>query len=284
MDQICNEFHISRQAHYQQQRRDQEKQIKQEKILHLVQEVRSQHPRMGTRKVLDKITPEITTNGLKIGRDGLFDLLRDQKMLVYPRKSRRRTTIPGLYRTPNLLPGMIVSQPNQVWVGDITFIDVEVERFVFLFLLMDLYSRFIIGWHVASSLSAEGAIQSLRMALRFQKHSIKHLIHHSDHGSQYTSSAYMKILLDHEVRPSMGAIGNCYDNIFAERVLGTLKNEYLLGDRFVNYQQVTRATKQIIHLYNTDRPHLSLNGATPIDVYFDKCIQLPPLLIPEEVS
>lgn len=284
MDQICNEFHISRQAHYQQQRRDQEKQIKQEKILNLVQKVRSQHPRMGTRKVYGKITPEITTNGLKIGRDGLFDLLRDQKMLVYPRKSRRRTTIPGLYRTPNLLPGMIVSQPNQVWVGDITFIDVEVERFVFLFLLMDLYSRFIIGWNVSSSLSAEGAIQSLRMALRFQKHSIKHLIHHSDHGSQYTSSAYMKILLDHEVRPSMGAIGNCYDNIFAERVLGTLKNEYLLGDRFVNYQQVNRATKQIIHLYNTDRPHLSLNGATPFDVYFDKCIQLPPLLIPEEVS
>lgn len=284
MDQICGEFSISRQAHYQQLRRDLQKQTKNENVLAMVKEVRLQHPRMGTRKVLGKIVPEMAINGQKMGRDGLFDLLRDQKMLVYPRKSRRRTTIPGLYRTPNLLPGLSISRSNQVWVGDITYIDVEVERFVFLFLLMDLYSRYIVGWYLAPSLAAEGAIRSFRMALRFQKNSLQKLIHHSDHGCQYTSIAYMKILLDHGVRPSMGAIGNCYDNIFAERVIGTLKNEYLLGDRFVNSRQANIATKQAISLYNTDRPHLSLNNESPADVYFDTSLKLPPLLIPAEVS
>lgn len=283
MDQICSEFSISRQAHYQQLRRELQKEMNQESVLALVQKVRLQHPRMGTRKVLGKIGPELTISGLKIGRDGLFNLMRDKKMLVCPRKSRRKTTIPGLYRTPNLLPGLSISHPNQVWVGDITYIDVEVERFVFLFLLMDLYSRYIVGWHLASSLAAEGAIQSFRMAMQFQKKSLQNLIHHSDHGCQYTSTAYQQMLLDYGVRPSMGAIGNCYDNIFAERVIGTLKNEYMLGDRFVDSPQVNLATKQAIWLYNTDRPHLSLNNASPSDVYFDTSLKLPPFFIPTEV-
>jgi len=110
------------------------------------------------------------------------------------------------------------------------------------------------------------------------------LIHHSDHGVQYTSKLYMKMLFDHHVRPSMGQIGNCYDNIFAERLIGTLKNEYLLGDRFVNAKQVYVAAKQSVNLYNTDRPHLSLQNVSPADVYYNQSVQLPPLFIPEEVQ
>lgn len=283
MTQICSEFNISRQAHYQQVRRETEKQAKHDSVLAMVQEVRRKHPRMGTRKVLSKIKPGLKQNSLKMGRDELFELLRSHKMLVLPRKSSRRTTIPGLYRTPNLLPGLIVSQPNQVWVGDITYIDTEMENFVFLFLLMDLYSRYIVGYWVASSLAAAGAIECLNMALLCQRSSDHALIHHSDHGVQYTSSAYMKILSDHHVRPSMGQIGNCYDNIFAERAIGTLKNEYLLGDRFVDVKQVVVAAKQSVGLYNTDRPHLSLNYVAPVDVYYDLSLKLPPLIIPAEV-
>ena len=283
MTQICSEFKISRQAHYQGVRREAEKQAKYNRVLGLVQEVRRKHPRMGTRKVLDKIRPDLEDNHLKIGRDELFGLLRANKMLVLPRKRSRRTTIPGLYRTPNLLPGLIINRPNQVWVGDITYIDTEIEKFVFLFVLMDLYSRYIVGYWVATSLAAEGAIQCLNMALRFQNVSDQSLIHHSDHGVQYTSSAYMKILFDHAIKPSMGQIGNCYDNIFAERLIGTLKNEYLLGDRFVNANQVSVAAKQSVNLYNTDRPHLSLSNVAPADVYFDHSLIMPPLMISSEV-
>jgi len=283
MDQICSTFQISRQAHYQKIKREAKKQSKQAQVLDMIREVRTQHPRMGTRKILGKIEPGLVENGLKMGRDELFSMLRAQNMLVFPRKSRRRTTIPGLYRTPNLLPGLIISRPNQVWVGDITYIDTEVEKFVFLFILMDLYSRYIIGWCVSPSLAVEGAIRCLQMALHFRRNPDQSLIHHSDHGSQYTSNPYMNILMVHAIKPSMGRIGNCYDNIFAERVIGTFKNEYLLGDRFVNEKQVVFSTKQSIALYNEDRPHQSLNNLSPADVYFNSSMKIPPILIPEEV-
>lgn len=284
MGQICEQFGISRQAHYQQVKHEAQEQIRHKEIVQVVQAVRLKHPRMGTRKLLCKIQKEWPEKDQKIGRDRLFDLLREHKMLVTPRKSKRRTTIPGLYRVPNLLPGLIINHPNQVWVGDITYIDVGVDSFVFLFLLMDLYSRYIVGWQLASSLGAEGAIQSLQMALHKSSVSGQNMIHHSDHGCQYTSDAYAKILVAHQIRISMGEVGNCYDNIYAERLNGTLKNEYLLGDRFVDAPQAVLATQQAINAYNTDRPHLSLNYAIPADVYFGYNVLAPALIIPEETG
>ena len=284
INQICEQFQITKQAHYQKLHREKQKQTEQKQITSMVKEIRITHPRLGTRKLLKKIEPKLAHKDLKTGRDGLFDLLRSEKMLISPRKSRKITTTPGFFRTPNLLPGILISRPNQVWVADITYIDVEVERFVFLFLLMDLYSRFIVGWHVTPSLEAEGAIQSLKMALKFHKTTEGSLIHHSDHGVQYTSRAYMSVLIDQKIRPSMGEIGNCYDNIYAERVIGTLKNEYLLGDRFVDLRQVQTATRQAVYAYNTDRPHLSLNYGTPVDVYSNSSLPISPVLIPEKVS
>lgn len=283
INQICGQFQVSKQAHYQKQHREKQKEAEQEQITSMVKEIRTTHPRLGTRKLMKKIEPDLAQNDLKMGRDRLFDLLRSKQMLISPRKSRKITTTPGYFRTPNLLPGKVISQPNQVWVADITYIDVEVERFVFLFLLMDLYSRFIVGWHVTPSLEAEGAVQSLKMALKLHDTTAGSLIHHSDHGVQYTSRVYMSLLIDHKVRASMGEIGNCYDNIYAERVIGTLKNEYLLGDRFVDLRQVQIATKQAIHAYNTDRPHLSLNFGIPIEVFFSSSLSIPSVLIPEKV-
>lgn len=284
INQICAQFQVSKQAHYQKQHRETQKEAEQEQITSMVKEVRTTHPRLGTRKLMKKIEPDLAQKDLKMGRDRLFDLLRSKKMLISPRKSRKITTTPGYFRTPNLLPGKVISQPNQVWVADITYIDVEVERFVFLFLLMDLYSRFIVGWHVTPSLEAEGAIQSLKMALKYQETTKGSLIHHSDHGVQYTSRAYMSLLIDRKVRASMGEIGNCYDNIYAERVIGTLKNEYLLGDRFVDLRQVQIATKQAVYAYNTDRPHLSLNYGIPIEAFFGSSLTIPSVFIPEKVS
>ena len=108
-----------------------------------------------------------------------------------------------------------------------------------------------------------GALASLDMALSQLTQMPQDLIHHSDHGVQYTSHAYMNTLLDHHLQPSMGAVGNCYDNIFAERLIGILKSEYRLDTRFMNLSQVNLAVKEVIHLYNTDRPHFSLNLAVP---------------------
>ena len=280
MAQICEQFGISRQAHYQKQQREVEQRKEDAIVLEMVRQVRRKHPRMGGRKLLFKIQPMLAAEGLQIGRDGLFDLLREQNLLVSRKKTYRRTTIPGLWRAPNRLPGLAIVQPNQVWVCDITYLELELSRFAYLFVLMDLFSRYIVGWHVATSLAADGALISLEMALTGLPHPIQNLIHHSDHGVQYTSHAYMDTLLQHHILASMGAVGSCYDNIFAERVIGILKGEYCLDAPFVEFDQVMPAVEEVVQLYNTDRPHLSLNLATPRDVYLGLYRDVPPVVIP----
>lgn len=246
----------------------------------MVRQVRRKHPRMGTRKLLSKIQPMMDSEDLTIGRDRFFSLLRSQNMLVSRKRVYRHTTIPGYWRAPNRLTGLIVDHPNQVWVCDITYLELEVGRFAYMFLLMDLFARYIVGWHIASSLVTDGALKSLQMALLCQSSIPFGLIHHSDHGVQYTSHVYMDALLNNHFLPSMGEIGNCYDNIYAERVIGILKNEYLLDMPFVQIDQVSPIIKEVVHLYNTDRPHLSLNMVVPAEVYKGYRTNIPPVVIP----
>jgi len=280
MNTICEQFGIRRQAHYQMLQRSRQRQVQEIGILELVRQVRRKHPRMGTRKLLYKIQPMLAAEGLHLGRDRLFRLLRSQDLLVPHKKHHRRTTLPGLFRTPNLLPGLYIQQPNQVWVSDITYVELEIDRFAYLFLLMDLYSRFILGWCVSPTLLAEGALSCLQMALPRCFATRPAPIHHSDHGVQYTCHDYLDTLTGHGLRPSMGAVGNCYDNIFAERVIGTLKNEYCLGDRFVDLPQLQRFVPEVVQLYNYDRPHLSLDLHTPSRVYSGQAGSIQPISIP----
>lgn len=281
MAKICAQFDVTPQAHYQKYQREEKRLVENAILLELVRQVKRKHPKMGGRKVLYKIQPILEVEGMQMGRDRLFELLRSQNLLVKPQKTYRRTTIPGLWRAPNRLPGLVISQPNQVWVCDITYLEMGSDHFAYLFILMDLFARYILGWHVAPSLASKGALASLGMALQVLSPIPQGLIHHSDHGVQYTSRAYMNALLEHHILPSMGTVGNCYDNIFAERVIGILKNEYALRTSFNNLTQVNQAVKEVIHLYNTDRPHLSLNMATPQNVYWGKCRNVPSLEIPE---
>jgi len=280
MNQICGLFDISRQAHSQKRQRELEQGWQAEIVLELVRQVRRKHPRMGTRKLLYKLQPMLVEEGLKIGRDRLFDLLRSRNLLVERKKTYRRTTIPGWWRAPNLLAGLTISSPNQVWVSDITYLELELNHFAYLFVLMDLFSRYIVGWQVAPSLSTDGALASLTQAVGHLNPLPAGLIHHSDHGVQYTSHAYMDTLRYYQIQPSLGAVGNCYDNIFAERLIGILKNEYGLDQPFVNYSQVIPAVEEVIGLYNTDRPHLSLNWAVPQEIYFSHHSTVSPVIIP----
>jgi putative transposase len=284
MDEICGLFEISRQAHYQMVQRELEQSRQAEIVLELVRQVRRKHPHMGTRKLLYKLQPMLVGESLKIGRDRLFSLLRRENLLVERKKTYRRTTIPGLWRAPNRLPGLTISRPNQVWVSDITYLELELNHFAYLFVLMDLFSRYIVGWQVASSLSTDGALASLQQALDRLTMDPANLIHHSDHGVQYTSHAYMDTLLAHQIQPSMGAVGNCYDNIFAERLIGILKGEYGLDRPFVDYSQVISVVEEVIWLYNTDRPHLSLNWAVPKEIYYGHRLDITPLVIPVPVE
>lgn len=188
MATLCAQFGITRQAHYQQLQREAQRQAETVLILEMVRQVRRKQPRMGTRKLLVNLQPLLTQDGLQLGRDRLFGLLRAHDLLVRPLQSYRRTTRPGTWRTPNLLPGLTVAQPNQAWVCDLTYLTVAGGRFAYLFLLMDLYSRYIVGGQVAPSLAGAGARASLQHALRQGPFNGRAPIQHSDHGVQYTAA------------------------------------------------------------------------------------------------
>jgi transposase InsO family protein len=282
MDAICAYYGITRQAHYQMLRREANREREELLVLELVRQIRRKHPRMGGRKLLVKLEPMMSAEGLGIGRDRLFDLLRREDLLVKRCKAQRRTTFSGWWRTPNLLPGLTITRPNQVWVSDITYLETETQPFVYLFLLMDLYSRYLLGWHVSDSLAANGAQRALQMALQQSLGGWQGLIHHSDHGVQYTSSNYLATLSDYTILPSMGEVGNCYDNVFAERVIGTLKGEYRLEDRLTDIFQAEQLSREAVFLYNTDRPHLALNYAVPREVYFGHISTPFPIMIPAQ--
>ena len=223
----------------------------------------------------------LAAEGHKIGRDRLFRLLREENLLVEPKKAHRRTTTPSDLRMPNRLPGLLISRPNQVWVCDITYLRLQGGGFAYLFVQMDLYARYIVGWHVSPSLATEGAVHCLQRALAHCAEADTPHIHHSDHGVQYTSNLYLAILQHHQILPSMGAVGNCYDNAFAERLIGILKGEYLLDAHFASLRQMRSAVSEVVYLYNQERPHLSLKMAVPAQVYNRTFQEVPNISIPE---
>jgi transposase InsO family protein len=267
MKNICGWFGVTPQAHYQMRRRQHAQQHVEDQILTLVQGWRQKHKRMGTRKLLHNLQAELAVAGIQIGRDKLFDLLRREGLLVSRKRRQHRTTWSGLWRCDNLLAQMTVTQPNQAWVSDITYVETE-QGFAYLALVTDLFSRRIVGFDLCDSLAVEGALRAFNMAAQLAgRQQLQGLIHHSDHGVQYTCHAYRNRLQRSGVKSSMGEVGNCYDNAVAERVNGILKLEYGLDERFVSLAQARQAVKEAVWLYNHERPHLSLNMDTPDKVY-----------------
>lgn len=237
-------------------------------IVELVQGIRQRHPRLGGRKLHYELQEPMAALGITRGRDAFFELLRAYNLLVPTKRSRCRTTRSGLWRCPNLLTDLTVTKVNQVWVGDITYITTE-QGFLYLALLTDSFSRFIVGFDLSSSLAVEGCQRALEMAIRQTTGvDLSGLIHHSDHGVQYTAWSYRERLQSLGMLSSMGEVGNCYENPLAERMNGILKCEYGLDDLFVNNKFAQRATQESIGLYNYERPHMSLNYCKPAEIYF----------------
>lgn len=203
----------------------------------------------------------------QVGRDKLFDTLRDNQLLVKPAKNYTRTTNSfHRFRTySNLIKDREVTAPNQVFVSDITYLDTQ-EGFCYLALITDLYSRKIIGWDLSQSLSIEGSQRALRMALQKVPEPEK-LTHHSDRGIQYCSYGYVAMLKHKNVSISMTEENHCYENAVAERVNGILKAEFLLGERLTSYRNAFKLTTQAITTYNEERLHTNLNYQTPAQRY-----------------
>jgi transposase InsO family protein len=264
----CRWYGISRQAYYQAMKRKMAREAEDRLVIELVQGIRQRHPRMGGHKVLHELREPMAMLGISRGRDAFFDLLRAHNLLVPVKRNRRRTTRSGLWRCDNLLVDTEVVRVHQAWVADITYLVTE-SGFIYLALITDAYSRFIVGSDLSSSLAAEGCLRALNHAIgQTGKGVLNGTIHHSDHGVQYTAWPYRDQLRAEGIRSSMGEVGNCYENPMAERVNGILKIEYGLDGLFVDIEHATRATEDAIWLYNYERPHLSLDKCKPAEIYF----------------
>lgn len=261
-------FGISRQAYYQARKRELQKAAEDQLLVMLVQGIRQRHPRMGGRKLHHELREPMAALGLSRGRDTFFDLLRAFDLLVPVKRSRRRTTWAGLWHYPNLLTDLAIQRVYQVWVADITYITTE-QGFLYLALITDAFSRFIVGYDLSTSLAVESSLLALNKAIdQVPPDTPPGMIHHSDHGVQYTAYPYRDQLIEASIQASMGAVGNCYENALAERVNGILKCEYALDDLFVNFDHALQAVSQAIWLYNYERPHLSLDYAKPAEIHF----------------
>lgn len=260
---LCRLEGISRQGYYRGRRRRQRQALAAETILEAVREQRRVQPRVGTRKLQHLLA----RGGVQVGRDRLFELLREHQLLVERKRGKVRTTYhnPALPVYRNLLYALEPTRPHQVWVSDLTYVDTD-EGFVFLFLITDLYSRRIVGWNAGAEAQAGESVKALRQALASLPAG-RWPIHHSDRGSQYCCHEYVAVLQARGLSISMTEQNHCYENCYAERVNGILKNEFNLDHTFRNRAQARTAIAQAIHTYNTRRPHCSLELRTPDEVH-----------------
>lgn len=267
VEQVCNCMYLNRDAYYKYKRRNAQRKTVESQATVLVKMEREIQPRVGTRKLHKDLSERFQEQGLKVGRDRLFDILRMNDMLVKPKKITFKTTnsYHHFYKYSNLVKDMNVTARNQVWVSDITYIR-TVKGFCYLALITDLYSRKIVGYDISDSLELTGCLRALQKALRQARPAVG-LIHHSDRGIQYCSKEYVAELKKRDIRISMTEENHCYENAVAERVNGILKDEFYLDQCFVNTFNAAVATKNAIDIYNNKRLHLSLGYKTPNMVY-----------------
>lgn len=263
VDQVCQQFGLSRQAYYKRQTASLSDLFREQLILDEVRAIRCRQPMIGVRKLHKMVTPTLRAQGIKIGRDQLFALLRRHDLLIAFRKRYVRTTNSyHRFRTyHNLIRGLAITGPHQVLVSDITYID-TVEGFCYLALITDAYSRKIVGYAISQSLSIEFCLEALQQALTGVANPAQ-LIHHSDRGIQYCSHAYVALLQQHQVNISMTEQNHVYENALAERVNGILKTEFLLGEKLISFAVAKELVKQAIKIYNEERPHMSIAYLTP---------------------
>ena len=191
---ICEAFDLKRDAYYKYQKRFVIKRQIEQDVIGLVRKSRRTLPREGTRKLMRSLKNEFHKYDLKVGRDQLFRILRENRLLVRRKKYSSRTTnsYHRFYKYGNIIKDLKIKRPNQVWASDITYIR-TIKGFCYLALITDMYSRKIVGYDLSDSLELKGCVRALNKAI-YNARIIDHLIHHSDRGIQYCSNVYTQIL------------------------------------------------------------------------------------------
>lgn len=265
MEMLCQLFGKTRQAFYKAKTSSDKQALRHGQILNYVREQRQEQPRLGVHKLQYMLWKE---QGIKIGRDALYNLLRANHLLVLRRKKYRPATTNGDGKSiyEDLRKELKISSIHQLWSADITYLTVRQgpTKHCYATFIVDEYSHLITGYIVAEDMTAQSTLKALKMAIKlYPPPKESKLIFHTDRGSQFKSAIFQNYLAEHAIQPSMTQDGKPEDNPVSERLNGILKQELLDGDTFEDYEQAKQMVLRAVRIYNTRRPHRSCQMLTP---------------------
>ena len=227
-------------------------------LMHAIDELYTRYPFFGYRRM----TTKLREKGWDVNRKRVRRLMRLMGIqAIYPKPNLSKR-LHAKYRQPYLLRGLNISYPDQVWGIDITYCRMG-RGFMYLFTIIDWYSRKIVDYELSSTLEKEFVMMCLKRALSHRKP----VIINSDQGSHFTNADYLNLLKDHDVKVSMDGKGRATDNSRTERFFRDLKYECLYLNEFQNPRELRKGIRRYVSFYNTDRPHQSLAYQTPEKVY-----------------
>lgn len=228
-----------------------------------VELVQTEHPKSGYRTMMRYLD----RSGVRVGERKLRRIMKKYDLHARIKRAFVRTTDSNhSHRAfPNLLPGRTVMGLDEVWTADLTYIRIE-NGFVYLAIILDLYSRRVIGWHVSKRIDGDLAVAALKMAIERRKPK-PGCIHHSDRGVQYLCGDYVELLKTHGFWISNSAKGNPYDNAWTERFMRTLKQEEVYLANYETYLEVIENLPRFIEeVYNEKRVHSGIDYLTPSEL------------------
>lgn len=243
-------------------------------VIEAVNTVRALMPRTGTTKTHKDVKPILEKMGLKYGRDKLHKVLKDNDMTIKPKKKYTVTTDSrhSFRRHKNLVKNTEIVRPEQVFVTDITYIRVG-EKFAYLFLITDAYSKKIMGWTINYTMKVKDGKKAVLMAHKNRIY-VGDVIHHSDRGIQYSTPSYIQYTKKKGMITSMTEDAHVYENAIAERVNGILKSEFGIDRGFRSLKEARAVIAQSIFTYNNQRRHMSLHYLTPNFVHLNPGIKI----------
>jgi transposase InsO family protein len=261
-------FGISKQAYHKRIKTRQTKELQQQAVIDEVVKIRTRMPQTGTCKLYKHLQPVLPDIKVKIGRDGLFDLLRNRGMLIRKSKQFHVTTDSkhSFYTSPNSLKDMEITHAEQAFVSDITYLKTD-EGHAYLALVTDVYSKQLMGWSLDDNMKVSMVKEALIMANdnRIYKH--QNIIHHSDRGRQYCCPEYIECAKQMGFEMSTTQQSDPYENAVAERINGILKYEFAFRKTLPNIEVARKMMKQAAEIYNKERLHWSLDLKTPEQVH-----------------
>src|SRR4249920_1954051 len=231
----------------------------------LTAEIRAAHAASKGTYGAPRLQIDLAEAGIRIGRKRVARLMRSAGLCGVNRRRHKVTTVrDGARQAPDLVDrDFTAERPNTLWVAEITYVPTW-AGFLYLAVVLDAFSRRIVGWAMATTLRTQLVLDALNMALATRRP--KDVVHHSDQGSQYTSIAFGKRCREAGVRPSMGSVGDAYDNAMAESFFATLECELLDRRRFKTQAEARMAVFEFIEgFYNLRRRHSSLGYLSPVD-------------------